>query len=61
MLKLAYEEDAENEEALYYLARSYQLLGKDNYAKQYYEDYVNKYSTGKFIDTVEEWLSAMEQ
>lgn len=57
---LAYQESPDNEENLYLLGRTYQLLGDDAGALVYYQEYQNKFPNGEYADTVEQWIRAME-
>lgn len=57
---LAYKESPDNEENLYLLGRTYQLLSDDSNALTYYQEYLNKFPGGEYADTVEQWIRAME-
>ena len=60
MFLLAYQESPDNEENLYLLGRTYQLLGKDTDAVTYYQEYLNKFPSGQYVATVQQWIDAME-
>ncbi|MGN0166270.1 MAG: tetratricopeptide repeat protein [Lachnospiraceae bacterium] len=60
MFLLAYGESPDNEENLYLLGRTYQLIGKDADALTYYREYLNKFPSGQFAETVNQWVNAME-
>ena len=58
-LAYAYEQSPDNEEVLYLLARTYQLIGDNTKAKTYYNEYVSKYPEGEWLDTVNTWLAEL--
>ena len=56
----AYEKSPDNEKNLYFLGRCYQLTGDTVHARQYYNEYKERFPTGIYYTTVEEWLSWMD-
>lgn len=61
MFFLAYQASPDIEENLYLLGRTYELMSKDNDAKTYYQEYINKFPNGKYVDAVQQWLDGMGQ
>ena len=56
----AYEKSPDNEKNLYFLGRCYQLTGDTVHARQYYNEYKERFPTGIYYTTGEEWLSWMD-
>lgn len=59
MFLFCYGESPDNEENLYHLAKTYQLLKDNTNAKKYYQEYKNKFPAGSYITEVEEWLNSV--
>ncbi len=57
---LSYQESPDNEENLYLLGRTYELLSDGANAKTYYQEYLNKFPGGKYVATVQKWMDAAE-
>ncbi len=53
----AYQKSPDNEKNLYYLARSYQLTRDYTHAKQYFNEYKERFPNGTYYYTVEDQLS----
>lgn len=56
----AYEKSPDNEKNLFYLARSYQLTKDYSHAKQYFNEYKERFPNGIYYYTVEDQLSRIE-
>ena len=56
----AYEKSPDNEKNLFYMARSYQLTGDAVHAKQYFNEYKERFPDGVYIDTVEGQLRRLQ-
>ena len=56
----AYEKSPDNEKNLFYMARSYQLTGDSAHAKQYYNEYKERFPNGVYFDTVQGQLAKLE-
>ncbi|MBO4697666.1 MAG: tetratricopeptide repeat protein [Lachnospiraceae bacterium] len=56
----AYDKSPDNEKNLYYMARTYQLTGDAVHAKQYYNEYKERFPGGIYVDMVEGFLRNMQ-
>ena len=56
----AYEKSPDNEKNLFYMARSYQLTGDAVHAKQYFNEYKERFPDGVYYDTVEGQLRKLQ-
>lgn len=56
-----YNEFPDHEDNLYYYAATFQMLKDEANALKYYKEYANKFPSGVYIKTVEEWIAAKEQ
>lgn len=56
----AYEKSPDNEKNLFYMARSYHLTGDNVHAKQYYNEYKERFPGGIYVDSVEGFLRKIQ-
>lgn len=59
LFMFAYQESPDNEENLYLLGRTFQLIGNDSSAVTYYREYLNKFPGGQYEQTVKQWVDSM--
>lgn len=57
----SYEKSPDNERNLYYLGRTYHLLEKKDMALQFYNEYMERFPTGQYFETVEEFSTKLRQ
>lgn len=57
LFALCYKESPDHEENLYLYAKSFQLLKDSTNATKYYQEYANKFPTGAFRASVDEYLN----
>lgn len=60
MFGLCYVESPDNEENLYYYAKTFIALKDDENALKYYKEYIDKFPEGQFLNEVTEWVSFQE-
>ena len=56
---MAYEQSPDNQEILYLLGRTYQLLDDNTKALTYYREYADKFPDGEYLNTVNQWIDAI--
>ena len=56
---MAYEQSPDNQEILYLLGRTYQLLDDNPKALTYYREYADNFPDGEYLNTVNQWIDAI--
>ena len=57
----SYEKSADNEKNMYFLARTYHLLGNTSAALRYYNEYTERFPEGEFISSVNDAVNKLQQ
>ena len=56
----SYEKSADNEKNMYFLARTYHLLGNTSAALRYYNEYTERFPEGEFISSVNGYVKQLQ-